>query len=108
MHVPNSVQPQVDALVGVPREFRDFRDRHSGETLMVCGCGSSLSQLVAPERVVTIGVNDVGRLFDPDYLVVLNPRQRRQLSKRTLPRRERTHLLRTVKANWHGRNQTVS
>jgi len=75
MHVPNSIQPQVDAPAGVPREVRDFRGRHSGETLLVCGCGSSLSQLVAPERVVTIGVNDVGRLFDPDYLVVLNPRQ---------------------------------
>lgn len=43
--------------------------------MLVCGCGSSLSQIVAPERVVTIGVNDVGRLFQPDYLVVLNPPQ---------------------------------
>lgn len=59
----------------LPRELRDFRGYHAGETIVVCGCGSSLSQLVSPERFITIGVNDVGRLFQPDYLVVLNPRQ---------------------------------
>ena len=42
--------------------------------MLVCGCGSSLSTVVAPERFPTIGVNDVGRLFQPDYLVVVNPR----------------------------------
>jgi glycosyltransferase involved in cell wall biosynthesis len=59
--------------VDLPREFRDFRECHAGETMLVCGCGSSLSQIISPERLITIGVNDVGRLFDPDYLVVLNP-----------------------------------
>lgn len=59
----------------LPRELDAFRDYHAGETILVCGCGSSLSQIVAPERFVTIGVNDVGRLFQPDYLVVLNPLQ---------------------------------
>lgn len=56
-----------------PREYREYRGLHAGEHILVCGCGSSLSRIVAPERLVTIGVNDVGRLFDPDYLVVLNP-----------------------------------
>jgi hypothetical protein len=59
----------------LPREFTDFRGYHSEETFLVCGCGSSLSLIVAPERFVTIGVNDVGRLFQPDYLLVLNPPQ---------------------------------
>ena len=58
-----------------PAELADFRGCHAGESILVCGCGSSLRQIVAPERLVTIGVNDVGRLFDPDYLVVLNPRR---------------------------------
>jgi hypothetical protein len=54
----------------------DFRNRHQGATMIVCGCGTSLKLLERPERFVTIGVNDVGRLFTPDYLVVLNdPRQ---------------------------------
>ncbi len=56
------------------REMSAYRDFHRGETIVVCGCGSSLGGVVAPERFTTIGVNDVGRLFNPDYLVVVNPR----------------------------------
>ncbi len=52
----------------------DFRDRHAGETIVVCGCGRSLAELPEPGRLLTIGVNDVGRLFDPTYLVVVNPK----------------------------------
>ncbi|MEL4178312.1 capsular polysaccharide synthesis protein [Roseateles sp. PN1] len=51
-----------------------FRGIHAGETLIVCGCGPSLPELTGQAaRFTTIGVNDVGRLFDPDYLVVVNP-----------------------------------
>ena len=59
----------------LPQELEGFRNYHAGETILVCGCGSSLSEIVAPERFVAIGVNDVGRLFQPDYLVVINPKQ---------------------------------
>ncbi|MGZ8157283.1 MAG: galactosyltransferase-related protein [Methylobacter sp.] len=51
-----------------------FKDAHKGETIIVCGCGESLNLLDHPERFVTIGVNDIGRRFHPDYLVVVNPR----------------------------------
>jgi len=51
----------------------EYRNRHAGETIVVCGCGPSLRDLDHPAECVTIGVNDVGRLFDPTYLVVLNP-----------------------------------
>ncbi len=57
----------------IPGRFEDFRDFHVGESILVCGCGRSLSLLGDPERFITIGVNDVGRMFQPDYLVVLNP-----------------------------------
>ncbi|MCD9185055.1 MAG: methyltransferase domain-containing protein [Pyrinomonadaceae bacterium] len=43
--------------------------------MIVCGCGESLNDLTNPERFITIGVNDVGRKFHPNYLVVVNPRQ---------------------------------
>ena len=56
------------------RTLADWRGRHRGETIVVCGCGRSLSELPEPQRWITIGVNDVGRLFDPTYLVVLNPK----------------------------------
>jgi hypothetical protein len=53
-----------------------YLGRHQGETIVVCGCGESLNTLPLNEKIITIGVNDVGRLFDPTYLVVLNhPRQ---------------------------------
>ncbi|MFL5386798.1 MAG: methyltransferase domain-containing protein [Longimicrobiaceae bacterium] len=55
-------------------DLQRFRGVHAGETLVVCGCGASLGGLAEPGRFVTIGVNDVGRLFDPTYLVVVNPR----------------------------------
>jgi hypothetical protein len=51
-----------------------FRDVHRGATLVVCGCGASLAACKPPDHVITIGVNDVSRLFTPDYLVVVNPR----------------------------------
>ncbi len=54
--------------------LRPWRGRHAGETIVVCGCGRSLRDLPEPGLWLTIGVNDVGRLFDPTYLVVVNPR----------------------------------
>jgi spore maturation protein CgeB len=75
MYVDRPAPVSQGSAAVLPREFTDFRGYHSGETFLVCGCGSSLSQIVAPERFVTIGVNDVGRLFQPDYLLVLNPPQ---------------------------------
>jgi hypothetical protein len=62
----------------LPKELKDFRDYHRGAIMVVCGCGVSLKTLVNPERYITIGVNDVGRLFQPDYLVVVNPRNQFQ------------------------------
>jgi len=56
-------------------ELSSFKDIHKGKDIIVCGCGESLRDLTQPERFITIGVNDVGRLFHPDYLVVVNPRR---------------------------------
>lgn len=54
-------------------DFAAYRDRHKGESILVCGCGESLELLKSPVALTTIGVNDVGRQFTPTYLVVLNP-----------------------------------
>ena len=56
------------------RTLAGFRDIHSHSSILVSGCGESLNLLEHPERFITIGVNDVGRRFTPDYLVVVNPR----------------------------------
>lgn len=57
-----------------PDHFAAYHDFHADQPVIVCGCGESLNDLEHPERFITIGVNDVGRRFDPAYLVVLNPR----------------------------------
>ncbi len=36
----------------------DFKDKHRGGTIVVCGCGESLRDLPHPERFIAIGVND--------------------------------------------------
>ena len=58
------------------RTLASFRDVHRDDKIVVCGCGSSLNDFKQPERFVTIGVNDVGRLFQPTYLLVVDPRER--------------------------------
>lgn len=45
-----------------------------GESIIVCGCGDLLRGFSASIGIITIGVNDVGRMFDPTCLVVVNPR----------------------------------
>lgn len=57
------------------KTLSSFKNIHKGSDIMVCGCGESLNNLKHPECFITIGVNDVGRLFQPNYLVVVNPRQ---------------------------------
>jgi hypothetical protein len=56
-------------------DFGRFKGIYRNAAIIVCGCGNSLHALQPPPGVPTIGVNDVGRLFTPDYLVVVNPRR---------------------------------
>src|SRR6476660_6749716 len=65
--VPRSAESSMKTLA-------DFHNIHAGSMIVVCGCGESLNELTEPERFITIGVNDVGRRFTPNYLVVVNPR----------------------------------
>ncbi len=53
-------------------EYKNFKNKHLGEKVIVCGCGVSAANLKNPESYYTIGVNDLGRLFTSNYLVVLN------------------------------------
>ena len=49
----------------------NFRNVHKGEKVIVCGCGTSLNQIEKHHKdFITIGVNDVPKLFMPTYLVV--------------------------------------
>lgn len=58
------------------RTLASFKDIHRDARIVVCGCGVSLNSLERPDRFITIGVNDVGRRFQPNYLVVVDPEPR--------------------------------
>jgi hypothetical protein len=53
-------------------DFKNYIGKHKGENFIVCGCGNSLNTLGETDNNILIGVNDVGRKIDPDYLVVVN------------------------------------
>lgn len=57
----------------LPPDFAAWRGRHAGESVLVCGCGESAALLAAKPGCVVIGVNDLGRRWHPDYLVLVNP-----------------------------------
>jgi glycosyltransferase involved in cell wall biosynthesis len=63
--------PRECPLPGSAPTLPELRGRHAGAAVLVVGCGRSAC--APPAGVLTIGVNDIGRLFDPTYLVVLNP-----------------------------------
>lgn len=62
-------------MTELPRELECYRNRHRGATMLVAGCGRSVAMLAGRPPCPSIGVNDIGRAFDPDYLLVLNPRE---------------------------------
>jgi hypothetical protein len=66
--------PDPGQSLGLGRDavLSAFKDIHRGGKVIVCGCGVSLTTLSGPDRFLTIGVNDVGRAFQPDYLVVID------------------------------------
>jgi hypothetical protein len=80
--------------------FADFAGRHRGETIIVCGCGPSLKNFPIRPACVTIGVNDVGRRFDPDYLVVVNPPAQFPPDRRAAITESRARAVFTQYADW--------
>lgn len=58
-------------MASLIKSLKDIDRPHSGEKIIVCGCGTSLLDFAEhAERYTTIGVNDVPALFTPTYLLV--------------------------------------
>lgn len=56
---------------GTKLASNDFKDRHAGRNLVVCGLGPSIVSAVPYlTGQLTIGVNDIGKHFTPKYLVL--------------------------------------
>lgn len=55
-------------------KYESLRNIHSGSSIIVSGCGTS-AVLAKEADCIRIGVNDIGRLYMPDYLVVVNDKK---------------------------------
>lgn len=58
-------------------KFEDFKNKHAGENIVCCGLGESINGLGAIDfcgKLISIGVNDIGRAFTPTYLLNVNNR----------------------------------
>ena len=77
----------------LPCGMTTFRDRHRGGSIVVSGCGQSAALREALGHLTVIGVNDVGRLFDPTYLVVVNPPRQFRGDRFTHVRQSRAQAL---------------
>ena len=55
----------------LPKKFIDFHNINKDKNIVVCGCGMSLLDFEPHYKdFITIGVNDVPKLFDPTYNLV--------------------------------------
>lgn len=53
------------------KTLSNFIGKHEGEKIIVVGCGTTARNMLPhKEEFTTIGVNDIGRLFHPTYLLV--------------------------------------
>lgn len=60
------------------KKFIELKNIYKDKKIIVCGCGQSLNDFFNSEyfkmanknNIITIGVNDVPRLFDPTHLVI--------------------------------------
>ena len=109
--------PKVSAQAGpaplaeTQEALANFAGRHRGETIVVCGCGPSLNDLPVRPTCITIGVNDVGRRFDPDYLVVVNPPAQFPPERRRTIEESRARAVFTQYSDWrleHARRVPVT
>lgn len=71
-------------MTRIVKKVSEFIGRHPDSKIVVCGCGMSLLQFKDHSQdFITIGVNDVSKLFDPTYLVVTDTPMRFGEKRRT-------------------------
>jgi hypothetical protein len=55
-------------------KIQSFKDKHIDDIIIVSGCGTSAKDLLNIDRsnFILFGVNDISRLIQPDYLMVVD------------------------------------
>lgn len=83
--------------------FADFAGKHKGEDIIVIGCGESamlLKQHPCLGTITTIGVNDVGLILDPTYLIVVDAPNRFQGTRNKLITDTKAQYVFTQMKDW--------
>ncbi len=89
----------------IGKRLSEFKDIHKGSSIIVCGCGRSLLDIKAHQKdFITIGVNDVPKLFTPTYLAVTDHPQRFAIPRRKLIMESESKAVFTCTKGWRGKN----
>jgi hypothetical protein len=89
------------SFMSLPKSLEDFMGIHKGEKIIVCGCGTSLPEILPyKDEFVTIGVNDVPALFDPTYLLVTDHPNRFFGARRDIVQNAKSRFLFTCTSGW--------
>ena len=90
----------------IVKRLREFIGIHYGQDIIVCGCGTSLLGFEEHHSdYITIGVNDVPKLFEPTYLVVTDHQGRfKEQRRKDLVNNSKAKRLFTCAAGWRHKN----
>jgi hypothetical protein len=87
------------------KTLSDFINIHKGEKIIICGCGTSLPEILPyKDEFITIGVNDVPALFDPTYLLVTDHPNRFYGKRRDIVQGAKVRGLFTCTTGWRNPN----
>lgn len=86
-------------------KLSNYINTHKGEKVIVCGCGTSLLEVKNQyQDFITIGVNDVPKLFTPTYLVITDHSQRFAPPRKKLVNEAKSKALFTCVKGWRNPN----
>lgn len=89
------------------KTLSDFIDKHKGEKIIVVGCGVSARNILPyKDEFTIIGVNDIGRLFHPTYLLITDAPNRFHGKRYDIVHRSQAKFVFTPVKKWRLENPT--
>jgi hypothetical protein len=83
------------------KRLSEFKDIHLNQKIVVCGCGISLLEFKEHHQdFITIGVNDVPKLFTPTYLVVTDASIRFNDARKKMINESQSRYMFTCSQGW--------
>lgn len=92
-------------MPAIIKKLQEVIGIHKGAKIVVCGCGVSLTEFKQHhQKYLTIGVNDVPALFQPNYLLVTDHPNRFYGKRRDLVNKSTAKYLFTCTNGWRHPN----